>query len=328
MKSNYYKICYSYFKRLFLLLSIFLLNFSALNAQSYNYSDPYSEKILFNPAYSGLSDIPEINLSYSKNFFRDIYSVSYNRFYSDYKSGLGLLISNIRLGNGAINNLNISGIYNYQLKLNYKSKINTAVQIGYTEQSVNSEKLIFSNQINPITQTISPNTSEFFGNIYRTYDFSFGTSYISNRYRAGLSIHHMNVLLLKSAEMYIYPKFTLNFGKIFSVKFTNTKSKLLITPEIIWQTQNNFHQLIYAVHGIYNIFLTRIFVKHNIIFNTFESAVSFGFKHAKFRLIYTYNISFTKYTDIPTTTNEISLRYNFRGRKKINIKNTIFCSDF
>ena len=328
MKSNNYKIYYFYFKRLFLLLSIFFLSFSVLKAQSYNYSDPYSEKILLNPAYSGLSEISEINLSYSKNFFHDIYSVSYNRFFSDYKSGLGLLVSNTRLGKGAINKLNISGIYNYQLKINYKSMINTALQIGYTEQSVNSEKLIFSNQINPITQIINTNTDEFFGNIFRTSNISFGTTYISNKYRTGLSILHINALFLKSDEIYIYPRFTLNFGKIFSVNIVNTKYKLLLTPEIIWQSENNFHQLIYAVHGIYNIFLTRIFVKHNINFNTFESSVSFGVKHAKFRLIYTYNISFTKYTDIPTSTNEISLRYNFKERKKINIKNTIYCSEF
>ncbi len=328
MKCGNYNKCYFYSKRLFLLLSIFFMNFSVLKAQSYNYSDPYSEKILFNPAYSGLSETSEINISYSKNFFHDIYSVSYNRFFSNYKSGLGFVISNTRLGKGAINNLNISGIYSYQLKINYKSLINTAVQIGYTEQSVNSEKLIFSNQIDPLTQTINPVNNESFGNIFRTYDFSFGTTYISNRYRTGLSIHHINGLFFNSPYFIINPKFTLYFGKIFSVKFLNTEHKLFITPEIIWQSQNNFHQLIYAVHGIYNIFLTRIFVKHNINFNTFEGAFSLGFKLAKFRFIYTYNISFTKFTDIPTSTNEISMRYYFNERKKINSKNTIYCSDF
>ncbi len=328
MKCNNYNKCNIYFKRLFLLLSIFSLNFSFIKAQNYNFSDPYSEKIFFNPAYSGLSEISEINLSYAKNFFYDIYSVSYNRFFNEYKSGLGIMILNSRLGKGAINNLNISGIYNYQIKINYKSIVNTAIQVSYLEQSVNSEKLIFSNQINPISQTINPNTSEFFGNIFRTYDFSLGTSYISNRYRSGLSIHHIDKFFFNTSENLINPEITLYFGKIFSVNFSEKFHKLLITPEIIWKTQNNFNQLIYAVHGIYNIFLTRIFVKHNINFNTFESAISFGLNYTKFRLIYTYNISFTKYLSIPTSTNEISLRYNFGKRKKINIKNTIYCSDF
>ena len=328
MKSNNYNKYYFYSKRLFLLLSIFLINFSISKAQSYNYSDPYSEKMLFNPAYSGLSEISEINLSYSKSFFYDIYSAGYNRFFSNYHSGLGIIFNNLRLGKGAINNLNISGICNFRFKINYKSIINTALQISYIEQSVNSEKLIFSNQINPLAQTIDTNNSEYFGNIFRTYDFSFGTTYISNRYRIGLSIHHIDKIFYNSEKVSLKPKITTSFGKIFSVNISNTRYKLLITPEIIWQTHNNFNQIIYAVHGIYNIFLTRIFVKHNLYLNTFESAVSIGLNYAKLRLTYTYNISFTKYTNIPTSTNGISLRYNFGNRKKINFKNTIYCSNF
>lgn len=317
-----------YLKRLFLLLSIFFLNFSLLKAQNYNFSDPYTEKILFNPAYSGLSEISEINLSYSKSFFNDLYSLSYNRLFSRYNSGFGLLLSNNRLGKGAINNLNISGIYNYRLKINYKSILNTAIQITYFEQSVNSDKLIFSNQINPVTQTISSDNYEFFGNTFRTYDFSFGSSYISNKYRIGIAVHHIDKYFNNSATIIIKPEIIAYFGKIFSINISENSHKLLITPEIIWQTQNNFNQLIYAVHGIYNIFLTRIFIKHNINFNTFESTISIGLNYTKFRLLYTYNISFTKYLYLPTSTNGISLRYNFGKRKKINIKNTIYCSEF
>lgn len=328
MKYNYYSKCYFNSKRFFLLLSILLFNFSLLNAQNYNYSDPYSEKTLFNPAYSGLSEISEINLNYSKNFFNNLYSVGYNKFFKSYHSGLGILFFNTRMGKGAINNLNISLIYNYKLNINYKSIINTAIQISYIEESINSEKLIFSNQINPILQTIDSNNYEFFGNIYRTYDFSFGSTYISNKYRTGLAVHHIDKFFNNSAGIIIKPKITVYFGKIFSVYISENSHKLLITPEIIWQTQNNFHQLIYAVHGIYNIFLTRIFIKHNINFNTFESAISIGLNYTKFRFIYTYNISFTKYLSLPTSTNEISLRFNFGKQKKINVKNTIYCLNF
>ena len=328
MKFINYNIFFLYSKRLFLLLSIFFINFSKLKSQNYNFPDLYSEKILFNPAYSGLSNLSEININYSTNILYDLYSVSYNHFIEKYNSGTGLLISNKRLGKGAINNFKISCIYNYRVKINYKSIVNTAVEISYIEQSINSDKLIFSNQINPITQTISSNNTEFYNNTYRTYDFSFGTSYISNKYRAGLSIHHTDKIFTSSKKNIIKPLYSANFGKIFSVTFLNKKQNLIITPEIIWQSQNNFHQIYYIVHGIYNIFLTRIFLKQNLNFNTIESGISIGLNYTKFRLTYTYNISFTKYLFMPVNTNGISLRYNFGKQKKINFRNTIYCSDF
>jgi len=319
---------YLFHKRIFLLLSISVFCFSLSDAQNYQFPDVYSEKILLNPAFSGLSGFTEINLNYSVNFYNDLYSASYNKYFENIHSGIGFIAQNNRLGKGSLNNLSFSGIYSYKLKLNYKSIINTAIEIGYIEKSVNSEKLIFSNQINPITQIINPNVSEYFNKTYRTYQFSFGTSYISNKYRMGFSIHNIDKLFFNNNEDIIKPKFTAHFGKIFSVNLFENKNKLLITPEIIWLSQNNFHQLIYAVHGIYNIFLTRFFLKQNLKFNIFESGITFGLNYVKFRLTYTYNISFTKYISMPFSSNQITLRYNFGKQKKINIKNTIYCSNF
>ncbi len=315
-------------KRVFPVLSILTIAFSISKAQNYNFPDIYSEKILVNPAYSGLSDYSEINLNFSVNFFNNLYSASYNQYFENLHSGIGIMAVNNRLGKGSINELNFSFIYSYKIKLNYKSIINTALQIGYFEQSVNSEKLIFSNQIDPVTNIINPNTSEFFNKTFRTYRFSFGTTYISNKYRTGFSIQNIDKLVYNNTDNIITPVYTAYFGKVFSVNLYNQNNKLLLTPEIIWQSQNNFHQLIYAVHGIYNIFLTRFFLKQNLKFNIFESGITIGLNYIKFRFTYTYNIAFTKYISLPFSSNQITLRYNLGKQKKINIKNTIYCSNF
>ncbi len=316
------------YKCQFLILSISIFLFSEIiNAQNYNFPDPYSEKINFNPAYSGLTNNNEFNLNYSKNFFSDIYSVSFNKYYDNYKSSIGFLLMNNRFGKGTLNNINISAIYGYKFKINYRSIINTAVQVSYLQQSVSSEDLIFSSQINPVSGIISPNTSEYFP-VLRTYDFSVGTAYISNKYRTGLSVHHIDKIFFKNENFYSNPEFTLFFGKIFSVKKIGAKEKILITPEVIYRTQNNFHQIIYSVHGNYNIFLTRFFLKHNLNFNTFEGVITLGVQLVRLRFTYTYGVYLTKYVSIPVSTNAIAIRYNFGNGKKINIKNTIYCLNF
>ncbi|NPA67477.1 MAG: type IX secretion system membrane protein PorP/SprF [Chlorobi bacterium] len=319
---------YRKFKRLFIILSISILHFSNSYAQNYKFPDPYSEKIIFNPAYSGLSKYTEINAVFRKGFIYDMYSISYNNYFDKYKSGIGFYAQNTELGKGAVNNLNISGIYNYKLKPNYKSIINTAVQISYIQQSINPDKLTFSNQIDPLTGTVSSNNTEIFQTSTKTYDFSAGSTFLSSGYRTGFSIHHIDKIFSDKNQTILTPELTIYFGKIFTLNLYDGKQKTSITPEIIYQTQNNFHQIIYSVHGIYNIFLTRFFLKHNLNFNTFEAVFTFGFNYKKLRVSYTYQTTFTKYSSLPTDSNLIALRLNIGKGKKIKVKNTIYCLNF
>ncbi len=328
MNSTLYNKDINYLKRLFFLLSIFFASFFTIKAQNYNFSNLYSEKMMFNPAYSGLSKLSEFTLNYSKNFFSDKYAASFNKYIPKYNTGIGIFAYNNRLGKNAINNYNISIIYSYRVEINHKSLINTALQASYFQQSVNAENLIFSNQINPITQTIQPNTSEFNFQPYKTPDFSFGTAYVSNKYRTGISLHHGDKLFIKTEKKQLKPKLTIHFGKVFSVMFSDKAKKILLTPELIWQTQNNFHQIIYAIHGIYNKFLTRFYLKHNLNFNSFEGIVGIGLRTKKLSISYTYSMTFTKHISMPTSTQGVRLQYSFGKQKKINSQNTIYCLNF
>ncbi|NPA44053.1 MAG: type IX secretion system membrane protein PorP/SprF [Chlorobi bacterium] len=200
-------------KRLFLFLSIYLLSFYQLFSQDISYSDPYSEKLLFSPAYSGLSSCSEINLSYNKKYISDYYSASFNKFLQKYNSGVGFIISENRQGKGAINNLNIDLIYSYKITLNKRSIINTALQASYLQQNINSNKLIFNNQINPVTGNISSNSYETSFNSYNGTDFSIATTYISTKYRAGIVINHIDKILYEPELYKITPSFKFHFAK-------------------------------------------------------------------------------------------------------------------
>ncbi|MCF6365092.1 MAG: PorP/SprF family type IX secretion system membrane protein [Bacteroidales bacterium] len=309
-------------------MSIFLALFYSVNAQEITFSDPYSEKILFNPAYSGLNECAEINLTYRKTFFNDLYSSSYNQYFKKYNSGIGFIISDFRQGNNAINNLKTDLIYTYKLNIGNKKILNTAIQISYIQQNINTDNLIFNNQIDPVNGVIYETSGETFFKTYKDYDFSIGSTYISDKYRFGLSLHHIDKIFKKNNPGIINTGYTIHIGKVFSVrKRTNQKYFNIFTPEFIYNYQNNSHQIIYGFNIINNIFLTRIFIKHNLLFNSVSSIFTLGLNYKNIRISYTYDMLMTKYISLPTGGNQLSIRYKFKCRKKRNIKNTIFCSN-
>lgn len=297
-----------------------------MNSQDISFSDPYSEKILFSPAYSGLNDCAEINLSYNKMYLSNYYSSSYNKYFSKYKSGLGTVISNNSEGNKTINNFTINLIYTYKILLSKKQIINTAFQIGYYQQSINTSKLIFSNQINPITNNISKNTSELLLQNNKDASFTFATSYISERYRFGFVFKHIDKLLINSSNRQLNPALKLHFAKSFLIKKMQlSSSKNIITPEIIYNFQNSFHNFSYGLHLKNNIFLIRYFISHNSKFNTVFSTITLGATIKNIRLSYSYNITFTKHINLPISSNQLSLFIKLACSKKRNNKNTIYC---
>jgi len=315
-------------KRVFLFLSIYLSSFYQLLSQDMNFSDPYSNKMIFSPAYSGISNCSEINLTYNKKYISDYYSVSYSTYFNKYKSGIGINVHNGSQGKGSINNFNIDLIYSYKITINRKKIINTAIQATYFQQNINTEELIFNNQINPITEEITTNNSELYFNTYKDINFSVATAYFSTKYRTGIIIKHIDKFFLKSNTEIITPLIRMHFGRIFNIKNTQKSKKISITPEIIYEFQNNFNDISYGFQIVSNIFLTRLFIKHNIEFNTISPVITAGIYLKSIRLSYSYNLSFNKYISYPNSSNQISMQYKFNCAKKRNSKKTIFCPNF
>ncbi len=311
-------------KRFFLFLSMFLLTFYKLLSQDISFTDPYSDKIIFSPAYSGLSDCSVLNLNYNKNFTSNYFSASYNKYFNKYKTGAGFIVKNNTQAKGAINDINISFIYSYKIALTKKSLINTAIQTSYLQQNINAENLIFNNQINPITGNISINNTEYLFDTYKDINFSIATTYISNKYRTGIVIKHIDKIFNKNNTLKINPYLKLHFAKTFFKK----NKKTLITPEIIYTFQDNFNEITYGIHIVNNIFLTRFFIKHNINFNTISAIITLGINLKNVRISYSYSISQNKILMLPNSSNQISILYKFNCKEKRNHKKAIFCSKF
>ena len=321
-------------KRTFICLSIFLTFIKISQAQSPNFSYPFGDRILLNPALAGSTICPELNINYKNTYFNNFSnfntsSFSYDRKIDKISGGLGFHILNDSQFNNTINTISISSIYSYHLKTKIKYHINFAFEISYIRKQIKPDKLIFSNMINPYTGTIDFSNSENISqNTKQNIDFSVGMVYYSKKYFSGFAIHHINSLFDKENNIFAI-KYSAYFGKRFSfTNFDSEKNEILLLPNIIVNLQYNYANINYGIIFKKSFFSTGIWLKHNQKIHTFTPIFLVELNIKRCRISYTYDIQFSKYVTMPIQTNELSMSYLLNCGKKIDIKNTIYCPNF
>ncbi len=308
-----------------LFLSIFFSLNEKIYAQSILYSDPFFEKIAYNPSNIGIAVCPEALGAFKSSFSYNLMSFSINHYFEKYNSSLAVLFTNLSEAHNTLNTISGGIIYAYRIKTGPLSFINTALQIDYFQKNIENNKLIFSNQINPLTGNIISKNTDYFYKTVKKSDISIGFSFFNKQIRTGLSVHHFDKIFIKNDEFMLYPEIAFNFGKIFSVKRMDEKNTIYLIPEMFYNNRYNFHQLIYGFRLINNTFLTGIFLKQNLLLHSFSSTFLLGINFKKFRISYAYEIIFSKYISLPISSNQISLKYNFECLRKRKNQNTIFC---
>lgn len=267
-------------------------------------------------------------MSYQKQFVYNFLSASYSYFNIEHNSGLAFLATKFMQGKGAFNDINISGIYSYRLKISHKSILNIALQTSYLQENVNSENFIYPSMINTYTGLIEPNLYENTTFISEnSIDFSGGISYLSKEYRLGVSFFHIQNILAKSQYFKHSPRMNFHFAKVFSKNsFENSKNLIRFTPEIIYTYQKDFEQLNVGFTLEKNILLTRFWLQNNLDFSSISPSITIGVNLESIRLLYTYNIIISRFITLPISSNQISFMYFFKCVKKRNNKNTIYCT--
>ncbi len=302
------------------------INYCFLFSQDSQFSDPSTEKIFINPAYSGVNLCPEFNINYKRQNPYNLMSLSYNQFINKLNGGIGILVFNDSQGKGTINTFYASAIYSYKVELKKRRNINFAIQIGYIQRNIEYDKLIFSDMIDPFLQSVNQSTNEQFALLtFKRIDFASSFLLITNNFRTGFVVSHINNLFYKGKGMVFPVKYTFHFGKVFSIK-NNSEKSIKIIPELFYMNQQNFHKFIYGINLKTGYLLTNFWLKHNIRFNSISPVFTFGYINANMRISYTYDFMLTKHYTFPISSHQISLIYNFDCDKKRKNKNTIYCN--
>lgn len=175
-----------------------LQNFA--KAQDHIYSQFYNAPNYLNPALNGQFDGDlRVNMIYRNQWTSVPGSLTYFTFSADYNvpkfgGGFGLMITSSNEGNAYLRKLNISGIYSYSVDFD-NAVLSFGLQGGLTRRKIDYNKLLFADQIDPITGIIPGAVSDaslpVLNNKY-FFDAGTGVNFILGDFMTGVSAQHIN----------------------------------------------------------------------------------------------------------------------------------------
>lgn len=192
------------FKNILLLLSILVISVFCAKAQDPQYSQFYAAPLYLNPAFAGSAMAPRVNFNHrnqwpslSANFVTS--SLSGDMYFDRINSGVGILLTNDRQFSN-LKTTDIGAIYSYHLKISDGLSANLGVQGSYVMRGINFGDYIFADQIQsyldgngypPVTSDPITNNGNLAPQL-KYWDFSSGGIVYSDRFWAGVSVHHIN----------------------------------------------------------------------------------------------------------------------------------------
>jgi type IX secretion system PorP/SprF family membrane protein len=253
---------------------VFIFSGFLAQAQDPQFSQFYAAPLYLNPAFAGTAMMPRVTLNYrnqwpslSANFVT--YSASADLFSQRFNSGLGLLLTNDRQFSNLVTT-DIAAIYSYHLKINDEISANLGVQGSYVSRGIDFGDYTFGEQIRqylttgaypPLSSSIDPIVSNGTTPRLNYADFSTGAMVYSDKFWAGVSVHHLNQpnqsFNDKDARLpmkvgiqagYRIPLADYLIGNNLGDAIDREKS---LTPAIHYKRQGNFDQLDAGIYLTY-----------------------------------------------------------------------------
>ncbi len=227
-------------------------------AQDAQFSQFYANPLFLNPGLAGVTECGRINLNY-RNQWPSLsnayitYSASYDQNIPGINSGFGFHAMSDRQGDGALVRNAISAFYSYHLQVSEPIIISFGVQGSYYMESLDWQKLIFADQIDPTTGNVNPGSSESPppNDNVSTVDFSVGAvmAYY-DQWFAGVAVHHLtepNISFYDNSDSKLPMKFTIHGG----VNINLSQGMLgyigdddwSLEPQLLYMQQEGFKQL-------------------------------------------------------------------------------------
>lgn len=322
-----------------ILLSI--LSFGGLYAQDPIFSQFYANPLYLNPAMAGSNICPRAILNY-RNQWPSIsgtyvtYNASYDQYMDKISGGVGLLLTNDRAGEGALTTTMVSGMYSYRLTINRNLYLNAGFQATFLQRRIDWDKLTFPDQIDPKYGFVNLTLERPPDNLSRSFaDFSAGILFGDNEnFFLGFAAHHLtqpNDGFYTDVSSKLYMKLTAHGGTIINLAPRRSGRRKLedptLSPNILYQKQQEFHQLNYGLYFNRYPFVGGLWFRQN-----FENPDAFimlvGFEQSAFKIGYSYDLTVSKLTNITGGAHEVSITLHFKCPPKKRRIKAINCPTF
>lgn len=317
---------------------LFLSLLEISQAQDPQFSQFYANRLYLNPAFAGADICPKLTMNYrnqwpalGKTFVT--YTASVDGYVDALQGGVGLNLMSDKQGDGALSTTAIDAMYAYTLKVTNTFNITGGFQASYINRKLNWEGLVFPDMID-----------ELYGIIYRTnehvpentskhyFDFSAGALGFSKNYYFGFAVHHLaqpEESYFSSSDAILPRKYTIHGGA--KIPLTHRKYKrgeLSISPNIMYQRQQNFEQLNYGLYVSRHAVTFGVWMRQNFDFHYDSFIMLIGFVQEDLKISYSYDLTVSKMAKETLGGHEVTLSYQFPCRQKRRKWSAISCPNF
>ncbi len=299
-------------------------------AQDPQFTQFYANPLYLNPALAGSKLCPRVCVNY-RNQWPGISgtfattSASFDKMVYDLHGGIGLLATTDQAGQGTIKTTTISGIYSYHQPISRTFTIAAAMQATFTQKSLDWSKVNFGDMIDP-SRGFVYQTGETPGPPSKSnLDVSAGIVGFSDYYFFGFAAHHLtqpNESLLTSGTSTLPMKYTLHGGANIPIgDFRNPD--VLISPNIIWQKQQDFQELNLGLYLKKEVLVCGLWYRNR---DSFIMLV--GIDKGNIRVGYSYDITVSRLTNTTAGAHEVSFAMGFTCKKHKPHYRPVICPAF
>ncbi len=322
---------------------------SVLKAQDQQYTQFYAAPMLLNPAFAGTSIQTRVAMNY-RNQWPSLpkafvsYNFSFDHFFADVNSGVGLNVSHDKAGTGALTYTNVSLQYAYEFNVTRKISLRPAITVGYGSNYLDIDKLTFGDQLareDDGLTTLDPDRSRFAQEPVAYPDFGAGFLVYAEKFWIGASIFHINepVHSLVGRESVLPRRVSAHGGMRIKLSELGAFSKRqFIVPAFNYQLQGMFDQLDLGFYYEYDPIVIGIWYRGipglkenaNNTINQDALAVLVGYEINNMQVGYSYDLTISSLTPNSGGAHELSVILEFASKKskKRNKRRVMPCAKF
>ena len=303
-----------------------------LKAQDPQFSQFYAAPLYIAPSFAGGTDGSRVVLNY-RNQWPSIpgafvtYAFSFDHYFHNYNSGVGLLVARDQAGTGRLANNAASLLYSYNFQLDHRWTMRPGVSFSYSERTIDFYRLTFGDQLqlngthNP--STFNPLINDFSMDRVGYFDANTSVMAYSSNAWAGVTVDHLmrpNQSMIDEQKSRVPMKYSIFGGYRFDYG-GNLMGDMgeSVSLAVLYRNQGKFNQLdagvYWSKHPISIGVLYRgipIFNNHvHGLFNNDAVVAMVGLRTKDFRIGYSYDMTISRLINSTGGSHEISLIYHF-----------------
>ena len=291
-------------------------------SQDISFSQFYANPLYLNPAFSGSVGVPRVALQYRNQWsgFNNAfttYSAAFDMPVQKLQGGIGGYILNDAQADGILNTLQFNLSYSVFIQLSENYRLHGALQAGFNQNSLNTEKLIFADNLDPYygNHGSSAELATLTDPNYSFVDFSSGVLMYSKRLFYGIAVHHLtepNQSFYSGNEdvAKLNRKYTAHFGARLPVYlYGHNRKKFDISPQLIVQSQGQFRQFNYGIFATKYGLTAGTWFRQNFGFRYDAVIFMVGFMKKSWQFNYSYDFTISGLRADSGGTSEVSLTF-------------------